>query len=39
MAENLIKYSDIEGFIRFSIEGVGFIPRKRRYSEKHYKIC
>lgn len=32
MAENLIKYSDIEGFIRFSIDGYGFMVRKRRYS-------
>ncbi len=27
------KKSYIEHFIRFSIEGVGFMPRKRRYSE------
>ena len=26
-------------FIRFSIEELGFMPRKRRYSEKRYKIC
>ena len=35
----IIKHADIEHFIRFSIEGVEFMPRKRRYSEKRYKIC
>jgi len=39
MTENLIKPSISEYFIRFSIEGVGFMPPKRRYSEKRYKIC
>lgn len=29
----------MEHFIRFSIEGGDFMPRKRRYSEKRYKIC
>ena len=29
----------MEHSIRFSIEGVGFVPRKRLYSEKRYKIC
>jgi hypothetical protein len=26
-------------FIRFSIEGVKFMPCKRHYGEKRYKIC
>jgi hypothetical protein len=34
----IIKDANIEHFIRFSIEGVGFMPRKRRYCEKRYKI-
>ena len=35
----LIKNPLLEHFIRFSIEEGGFMPRRRRYSEKHYKIC
>jgi hypothetical protein len=35
----LIKSSNMEHFIRFSIEGYEFMARKRRYSEKRYKIC
>ena len=35
----IIKHADIEHFIRFSIEGVDFMVRKRRYIEKPYKIC
>ena len=29
----------MEHFIRFFIEEYNFIARKRRYSEKRYKIC
>jgi len=33
------KTSRIEHFIRFSVERYNFMARKRRYSEKRYKIC